>query len=76
MKPDWPHETRVWTGPKIRLDYHKWKKLLCKTDVTLIFLSQPIVRASKDTAVLGVENNGPGGLLSQTAFNVFFCCAC
>lgn len=52
------------------------KKLLCKTDVTLIFLSQPIVRASKDTAVLAVENNGPGGLLSQTASNVFFRCAC
>lgn len=52
------------------------KKLLCKSDGTLIFLSQPIVGASKDTAVLGVEDDGPGGLFSQTISNLFFRCAC
>lgn len=38
-----------------------------------MFLSHAVVGASEDVAVLGVEDGGPEGLLSQAASEVFFC---
>lgn len=43
---------------------------------TLIFLGHPVVRASGYTAVFAVEDDGPGGLSGQAAFDALFCLTC
>lgn len=60
--------------------YRQWELKRCASwqilKETLKFLSHPVVRASGYTAVFCVEDDGPGGLSAQAAFDVLFCFTC
>ena len=46
---------------------------LLASAATLVLLAHAVVGAAEDVAVLAVEDDGPEGLLSQAACELFFC---